>query len=689
MPVLNRRRIGGKPKGVTVATSNTGNTGLTGGSTGGSGTTTPPYVAPTLAPSTNATKFIATARASVVAPGSPVTVDIEFNGIIPTSGTITPSGPGSCNPSVINLDGTAKTFTYTPSSVSSSVEHNIAFSNSASLYNSAEVPLNVFASSSGSAQALGATLSLGDQAVHQRDTSQGKPTGFNTANTAGWGEVWVQLDRAVPALYARIYDRRSNGWSASVGSGTELTNGWVQVYGATTGGGEVRLLLPTIRAKQQTLELATDSAGTNPVRVAKCYAVGTVMLFTSRSQVTGYARGYAMPDADNNGVHYNKSVAWYLTALSIAADPRYADGSGTWGRVAGETYDPASFSDKFYGEPTSNGSMEAGRLIDQQTGTMLGITGCAYIGGGYDAFLDVPTGRLGSSTYDTAMAASRGKASYYFLAGDSFDNIPITLENYNNVFAKVPDWVMTNMPTVRVVGMATGASGYFGGDGSSQFGHTRMQDIIRQQEAALPHVVSLEDYHWNKFNNNHASQGARPPYVREHMRLLLSADRASWGGLQTQQRGPTMLQSGSHSGNLVRLPFKLNGAASVSVIKFTYSDLVNFTVARTTDPTDLINMVSLRPYGTRAGDGSNAYPITGAMLNMNNPPSGADGTIDVSFTVNIAFPCFANVACDFTASGGTAYNDPNRTAVVVVDNIDPFGVGYGQHLRPAIDIVVS
>lgn len=648
------------------------------------------YVPP--APSRASTKYIATPRASSVEPGNPVVIDIEFNGVVPTSGTISATSMGSngtLSANTITLDGTAKSFTYTPTSAG---EHNISFTNTAGLYDSIKAPLNCWAASSGSVQSLSATLRLGDQAVHYRDVPSGSPRGFSTPNTRGHGEVWVDVGQAVPALFARLYDRRSNGATTTQGTGTELTSGWVQVYGAMSAAGRARLLLPAIRAKQLWMDLSTSSTGADAIRVANCFAVGTIMLFSSRSQLAGYARGYAMPNADdnNNNAPILKSVPWYLTCESVAASPQYGgDTSGTWARVAGEQYDPPGYNQQFFGEPTSNGGMEAGRLIDQQTGMMLGITGCAWIGGGYDQFLDVPSGAVNAGTMATALAATSGKAHYYFLAGDSFDNIPVTLANYQSVFTKVPDWIMRNCPGVHVVGMATGASGYFGPDGSSDFGHTRMQDLIRQQEAALAHVVSLEDYHWNAFKNGHATQGARPPYVREHIRLLLSAEMASWGGLQTQARGPVMLGVGSHSGNVVRLPFKHGGGTTASVIVFQFPDLASFTVKATTNPTDLMSMISLRPAGTRHGDGSSEYPITGATINFTNLPAGADGTIDVTFSANIVFPCLANIACDFTASGGDAYTEGARKAVVMVDNVDPFGIGYGQHLRPAVDMVVN
>lgn len=654
-----------------------------------SGTVTTAAAPAILPPSTNATKYFATARKSAVAPGQPVTIDIEHNGIIPTSGTITAtsSGSGSFAASAVTMDGTAKTFVYTPATAG---EHNISFTNSGTLYNSAAVPLNVFAASSGSAQAIAATLRLGDQAVHQRDTSQGVPTGFSTANTSGWGEVWVNVDRAVPALFARIYDRRSNGWSAAVGSGTELTSGWVQVYGATSGAKQVRLLLPAIRAKQQTLELATDAAGTNPVRVSSCYAVGTVILLTTRSQITGHARGYAMGDNDNNGNHINKLVNWFMTCISVASAPQYGgDTSGNWARIAGEVTDPVAYkSQQFYDEPTSNATMEDGRIIDQQTGTMLGITGVAYIGGGWQAYV-ADDGTVGPGTMATAMAASAGKARYWILAGGDFDDRPDSDAAYSIIYDKAPDWVMRNVSTMALCGVCMGASGYFGSDGSRDYGHTRNQLQILTRENALPHMVSIEDYHWNSFQSGHATQGARVPYAREHMRELLNAERASWGGFQTQARGPYLAPTGTRSGTLVRLPYKLNGATGISAIKFTYPNTGTFSVAPTTSASDLASLIAVYPGSGRNGDGSTPLPITGCVINKSNPPSGYDGTLDVTLVSVPTGPITVHFASDFGASGGSSGAFNSGYAVVIVDNIDPLGFGYGQHMRPAVDIAIT
>lgn len=641
------------------------------------------YVSP---PASRAsTKYIATPRASSVDPGTPVIIDLEFNGIIPSSGTISATSFGSNGTlaaNTITLDGTAKSFTYTPTSAG---KHDITFTNTAGLYNSAPAPLNSWVAGGGAAQALSATLQLGDQAVHYRDVPTGSPRGFSTANTRGHGEVFVNLGQSVPALFARLFDRRSNGATTTAGTGTELTNGWVQVYGAAQAG-FTRLLLPAIRAKQLWMDLSASSDGSNPVRVAKCFAVGTILLLSSRSQLTGYARGYNMPNNDDNmnNVYINKIVPWFMTCESVANSPQYGgDTSGTWARVAGEAYDPPSYSNQFFGEPTSNGGMEAGLRIDQQTGMMLGITGCSWIGGGYDQFLDVPSGQVGAGTMATAMAATGGKAHYYLLAGDDFDNIPKTLDNYNSVFTKVPDWIMRNVPTVHVVGMATGLSGTYGRDGSTQFGHGRMQGLILQQEAALCHVVSCEDYHWNCFKNGHASQGARPPYVREHMRLMLSAELASWGGFQTTQRGPTLSGAGTRQGGTVHLPFKLNGGASLATYAFSFPNLQDFTVT-TTSPANLRYLITLYPQG-QAGDNGTQIIVSNVAINMSNPPSGFDGTLDVTLSDPNQSPgnLDAYFGWDFgvSAVGG----QPGSVAYVLTDDIDRWGLGYGQHMRTSPD----
>ncbi len=632
---------------------------------------------------------------SAVPSGTAVTVTRYPNGTWATSGSVTfglAKGQGTFNPASVPLSGgTAPVTTqYTPSAVG---EHMIT-SSAPGLFPHYGAPLNVFAATGGAAQALGATLALGDWSVHQYDAPVGTPTGFDAAVfTKGWAEVWVTLDRAVPALFVQLRDALSSGATTTALTGTALS-GVVQVSGPAPAG-EVRLLLPVSRGVYFG-DLATDAAFTSPVRLANRFRCGLVIGMQSRSQKTGRARSF-----DSTNVATGNAFTKASTFLSY--DGRYPpNGLVNWYQHDNVTQDPYG---GHYSETSSSGTQEQCRLVEQQLGMACGIVGVAASTGGTDTMV-AHDGSLIGGLVDTVNAATRKKMRIFLPCHGGWDNAdsnyPESFAEYRTRMLALPTWVGNNLSCVAIIGYASGASGVFGQDGSRNEGYTRLACVtINELEPVNPMVVSLEEYAWNAFKNGHATMAARVQYVRSDTRLLLAAELAVMGGFGTSLRGPTLaaaatLASGSR---VVRFPFKLNGGTALKQVgvNCTSDSAFNYDVASNTELAFLFAIYA--GSSGRAGNGQ-AIKVATAAVNTMSPPTGYDGTVDVTLagasgvtyadgsTGALPAAMTGHYAADFGASNGIIGGGSGRGVVLCDDRTDLF-TGMGWHMRPKVDIAIQ
>ncbi len=660
------------------------------------------YAITAVSASGTANRFDALFPVSATTIGTAQTLSISPNGAWPPSaGSITlavskgtgnfPDGatanysPASTTPVAIRYQPTA------------AGEHAIRCSNTAALYAPYPSPLNVFAVSSGTAQTITANLVFGDQAAHQRDTVSGNPSGFSFSWARGWGEVPINitaLGGATNCLWIKLVDALSSGATTMLGTGTYLNAAPVQVYGPLSGTGRLTLLLPA-GPYHYFAEIATDAAFTNPIRLANRFSVGVVFGVASRSFECGVGQAYAQ-----SGGAVSTTYAKAVTFGSY--DYRYPADSG-WFRNDGVSGDPYQYH---YGNTSSSGSMELGRIVEAQLGVVCGIAGMlSSTGGGLDQFV----GHDGSLSYGfqgTMSYACGGKFRYFWGATNSWDgvdsNYPTESLAENRIRYKAAvDWIARNYPACAVIGWCS-ASGIFGGDGSRPEGFTRNTCIfLNEIEPVNPMVVSKETYNWNEYANNHATMAARMQYVRSSARLIFATETAAMGGNQTQNRGPTLSASAtiSSGSRVIRFPFKLHGGTALQGVKILFNNSTfSYNPASAGDIASLFALYPSGGYAGAAGTPGKTIKITGAAINATAPPPGADGTIDVTLagasgitygdgtTDVMPSTMTAHFASDFGQSTGGV---PAGEATVLCDDRTDFGIGMGWHMRPKQDIMIK
>lgn len=646
-----------------------------------------------------ANRFDMVVGSSAAAAGSAVQVTIYPNARFP-SGNIVLSGTNgsfSSSPTIALISGstTPVTVTYTPASGG---EHAISATNTAGLYNPYPAPLTVFASASGTSRSIAVALTRSDMVTFQRDAPSGNPSGFSLSWAKGWGEVWLNvtaLTGASAGLWVRLYDAVSSGASSSPATGTALHSDPVQVYGQIAATGIVRVLLPA-GPYIYYADVATDSAFTNPVRIAERFRVGVVIGHFSRSQESGLSRAYAYSQNVPLPTSYAKTASW------VTFDYRYSDYDSGWFLHDGVTIDPYQYH---YSESTSSGAQEIGRLIESQLGVCVGITGSSATGGGLDVMVN-HDGSLTSGFTGTVAAAVGNKFRYLWMATGNWEAIDST--NYPNEthaelrtrFFGAVDYIGRTYPSCAVIGWVSSASGVFGNDGSSLLGYTRNQAILLNEiEPANPMVVSKECYNWNEFYSGHATMAARVQYVRAGFRQLMAAELSRFGGYQTNNRGPRLATSGTiRTGTrIITVPYTLSNGSSLQAVGINFSN-PSFTIGSATN-TELASLFSVFQSGGYQGNGK-AIRIDSANIN------GAAGTIDLTLfgssgitfvdntTATVPNSLTVHYAADFGLSNNSitpSYTGSATRAVMIADDrIDTTnGIAYGWHMRPALDIAIS
>lgn len=646
--------------------------------------------------STTANRFDIVTTTSAVSAGSAVQVTVYPNASFP-SGTIVlvgTNGTFASSPSINLTRGSAApiTVTYTPAVVG---EHAISASNTSGLYNPYPAPLTVFSSASGAPQSLAASLTRSDMTTYQRDVSSGSPSGFSLAWSRGWGEVWINvtaLSGTTSGLWVRLYDAMSVGASSSLGSGTALNQAPVQVYGAVSGTGVVRVLLPA-GPYIYYADVATDAAFTNPIRIAQRFRVGVVIGHFSRSQESGLSRSYAYTNNTPLPTNYQKTATW------VGFDYRYQDYDSGWYVHDGTSADSYAYH---YSEASSSGAQEIGRLIESQLGVCVGIAGNSATGGGLDSMVN-HDGSLAGGFTGTVVAAVGSKFRYLWMATGGWDGIDSSYPSETHAEVRTRalgavDWIAKTFPSCAVIGWVTSASGIFGSDGSRSVGYTRNQMIFMNEiEPSNPMVVSKENYNWNEYNANHATMSARVDYVRPGFRKLMAAELVVMGGFQTAARGPTLAAAGTFraSGRVISIPYALpSGASALQTIGLTYSNPNPVTINGATAQ-EIAGLFAVYGPGGYQGNGT-AIKIDSAVVNTTAKTidlalSGSSGVIYADGTTGVAPTGFSvQFAADFGASNGALAPGSGRSAVITDDRVDSAnGIPYGWHMLPALDIAIS
>ena len=653
-----------------------------------------PYTIDAVATSTQANRFDMVLGASAVAAGSQVQVIVYPNAGFPAGNIVLSGTNGSFSPSatiVLTRNSTTPvTVNYTPTAPG---EHVISATNSAGLYAPYPAPLTVFSSASGTSRSLAGALTRSDMVTYQRDAPSGNPSGFSLPWAKGWGEVWLNVSAisgSTAGLWVRLFDAMSAGASTSVGTGTALHASTVQVYGAVSGPGTVRLLLPA-GPHIYYADVATDAAFTNPVRIAQRFRVGVVIGHFSRSQESGLSRAYAYTGNVPLPTSYSKTATW------VGFDYRYADYDSGWFMHDGTTVDPYSYH---YSESSSSGAQEIGRLLESQLGVCVGIAGCSATGGGLDSMVN-HDGSFSGGFAGSVASAVGNKFRYLWMATGNWDgvdtNYPAETQSENRTrFTAGVDWVAKTFPACAVIGWVSSASGVFGSDGSRLLGYTRNQMILLNEiEPINPMVVSKECYSWNEYYTNHATMAARVQYVRAGFRLLMAAELAGFNGFQSANRGPRLGVTGSiRSGTrTISIPFSLAGGSALQAVGINFSN-PSFTVGSASS-TEVASLFAVYLPGGYQGNGKpiriDTAVINGSAKTIDLALTGSSGVVFSDNTTGTMPSGFTvQFAADFAASNSSVPPGSNRAVMITDDRVDTAnGIPHGWHMRPALDIAVS
>jgi hypothetical protein len=697
--------------GNTTATVNVAIDGMTNGTGAQQFTITQPVVV--TPPTNNANKYFLIPDQSSVAPGATVTGKAYFNGL-GTGGTITPSqGSALTIPSGSN---TPVNFSFSAPSVTEIV---LSATNSAGLYDSQDALITVFAASNGTARtlsvALGAPPGVGpigpndnpanapayrpamDMHTFQRTVTSGTPRGFPSSFNKGWAPAWLavsSLSGSTQALYLKLFDAFSSGATTSPGTGTELTSGAVQVYGTISANGTIMVQLPG-STKNYYADVATDAAFTNPVRIQQRFRVGEVVGIMSRSQESGVVRSFAYGGNSQPTLPANGNTN---TTTLVGYDQRYGIPDGTtWYLQDGVHQDNAPY----HGDWTSSGAQELGALFEQELGVCVAVVGSAASGGGFDEITDANGGPSGGFI-PNLLYGGWARCRYLWINCGDLDAGGETLEGDRARQNGLAAWVGQHMKSIEVIGFCHGASGWYGQSGSGPIDHGRVQMVARDAEASNPMVVSKENTTWTQFAGSpgHSSMAARRLYVHSGVRLMRAAVLAVNGGTQTKDRGPTFAATGFiASGNVLRLPYNLNGAGALLPKGFNQND-PNYSVDTAT-PAEIAALFSVFPGANKDFTTATAVQISTATINTASPPTGYDGTVDLQLVVQngqlvnyaggpsgtqaIPSAFSVNYAIDYSTSNQslTLYNyGAARSSSLCDDRLD-MGLAYGWAMRPA------
>jgi hypothetical protein len=667
--------------------------------------------------------------ASVAAPGGSVTGSLYPNG---TWGgqTITlaaVSGSGTFSPATVATTSGSSTpvsFSYVPIVPG---EHAIGTTNSGSLYNPYSAPLNVFAASAGSAQTLVVSVAPAtsgaaplDPQPRQYDTLATLAQGFSFTGAKGYGSVALNvaaIGGATTGLFAKLYDANSAGATTTAGTGTALQSTAVQVYGAISAAGTIHIMLPA-SLYYYYLDIATDAVFTNPVRVPQRIVVGLGIGLLGRSQEAGVAQWY-----------YDNSTptgeTWTNTLVRYGPDYRYEPNYVGYYRQTGAAQ-TASHTDGSDPNGPSGGAQAAGRIIAAEMGVNVFMIGIAATGGGVDEFINHDGSLSLAATFTFNDAGIDGKFRWLWAASlDGWDNVnsayPGTFAEYQTRYIAAMDWVARTYPACAVQGWGGGGTGRPESDGSAAIvagvtdnpgpGAARLQSIfLNQVEPVNPMVVSKENYAWAAFCGSHGDTGSRRIYVQTGIRQLLSAELAINGGLQTQNRGPVLLTTGtaSQSARVVRIYGKFNGGGGLQTVQITQLK-PNYTVTfGQATASQLCDLFAVYGPGGYSGNGL-AIKITGVAINYSNLPTGADFSLDATLagTTGVtysdgstsAFPTGLAVqyAADLQASGGNGYvvwdttasPPPTSQVTMICDTQVSSPWEWGRHIRPQLDIAIT
>ncbi len=657
-----------------------------------------------VASSFTATRFDAVSSASSIAPSGTTTLSLIPNGnwtggtatLAPTLGTIS-GGNTITLPSSGNATLTA---TYTAGSTAGA--ESIACTNSAGLANPWPVPLNVFASSSGSAQSIAVGSATTDphggrlynDRTYQKDAPTGTPAGFGAGFNMGWGEVWLPLNlpSAATALYARFHDGDS-GATTTPGTGTVVQTA-VQVYGPLGSGQQLpRLLLPASDTAYY-VDVAADSAMTNPVRIPWKFFVRDVVVHLGRSQEGGFHTSWQYGSVPGTSyANYLKSTC--ITSFSSVGDTSATDAwfttPASWARMDGTSTAFKNTTDgNFY--INSAASMEMGRLWKAKKGHGVGLCGVAVVDG-YNATFSAMVGTDGTPCVglrNIATSACGGKFRYFTTnMNDGGTTLSYGQAGTQTAINGLIAYFAANYKACAImsIGFRSGAGG-----SSAANGTQRAADYVSTLEAADARVCTGDmATDWFTFNGGHPAWDSQVRYARRRWQSLMMTESTAFGGFGYAfgDRWPRIRSTGTRPSASATLSIPIDlptGATAVAGKTWEYGSAdgtTHFNYAAT-DTNDLIALTWVYPSGGYNGNGT-SLTVSSVVVNSANSPPTLDVTLASvpSGTLTVQFNSDQNYG-PYTPNGG---GDP----VQIFDNRDwsTYGIDCGGIVLPRCDITVA
>ena len=438
------------------------------------------------------------------------------------------------------------------------------------------------------------------------------------------------------------------------------------------------------------LELATDSAFTNPIRVPQRFIVGIVVnvcgasqqaevLFNgypygdgSSSPATGLAFNGVVSTQNTNAGAYGTCGYWFRHGASVTT-------GSTWGG-------------------SSSAAQEFARVLSSQFGVYVGLTGSAQVGEGFTDWL-AEDGSLASVGAQAAIAAVNGKFRYWW------NNWVNGTKDTNFVPATAVAGFQIKMPTAYPACAFYGCN--FGMDGvitngsaespAYSPGYGRMQALIIAATASNPMMISFDDYHCNGQVSGHWTMASRVQWARVNGRNVADWELSAFGGRQTPNLGPVLASAGTFSGRTITIPFTHHGGATLSALTVTENNGgisgTDFAYANDATAAEIASLFSVWGPGGYYGYGGKSIAITGAVINSSSITLTLAGSTGVVYTdsatdtlpssLTVQFVADTNLCCAGPTWGG------GRAIVLVDDQVDSGnGIPFGRHMKQALDIVV-
>lgn len=653
-----------------------------------------------------ATRYEIVLSRSSGAPGSAVSGLAYPNGSWAGDGTkaltLTPTNGTISGSLVIPASGSDPIgFSWTPLAAG---ELAIAGTNAARLANPFHAPFTCMIAAAGSAQTLSYNSSvttdsnggrLLDRRTYQKDAPSGNPNGFSTTANAGWGEVWVPLTLggASSGLFGRLHDADSSGASSTVGTGT-VVQAITQVFGPVSSGVQtVRLLLPATDTRYY-LDLATDAAFTNPVRVPWTFFVRDVMALLVRSQEGGlganWNAGTILPGAPYNAYTKTTGISTYHSGNDTsAADAVFAS---SWAVSDGVTTSFLQTNDGTYYEMNSAATMELGRLWNVRKGHGISTVGVVVVNGIQATFADMlATDGTPCAGFRQAVINQCGGKFRYLRTNMNDGGGPLS---YGTAGCRVAlnglvSYFATNYPACAVMslGIRSGSDADASANATATVGA-----VIREEMEATDPRVAFGDViaEWFGFYGNHPDFPSQVKIARGVWQSLMGNETPTFGGFgySFADRWPRLRSTGTRAAGtqVLKIPIDLPaGVTSIAAQTIHYNGSGNSYTYTAADSNDLLSITYVFPAGQRPG--VSPYALASAVINASTNPPTLDITVDSSVTlpsiVTAFFGCNTNYG-PYTPNGG---NDP--VAVFAVEDRSAYGIDYGRVLTPKLDITIT